>query len=195
MEFGWRSRPGVKDGAPKLTSKSYATRSGASTKQVPSQCKSARPPDMPKHRLLHRVEDRLELFFRCKIMCWKIEWRCKDYWSWQGATKSSQAKTARQNKVRSEVLIVSRAQDPEAWGRVCRIGTVFPVHSQSSQMIHVSCPLETKEQELTRFFWKIKWRSFEWDKVSLVCIPETWGRVSWIEIHPFDVLWNISHKR
>ena len=65
--------------------------------------------------------------------------------------KSSQAKTARQNEVRIKVLTVSRAQDPEAWGRVCRIGTVFPVHSQSLQMIHVSCPLETKKQRLTKF--------------------------------------------
>ena len=52
------------------------------------------------------------------------------------------------------MLIVSRAQDPEAWGRVCRIVTVSLEHSQSLQMIHVSCPLKTKKQGLTRFFEK-----------------------------------------
>ena len=56
------------------------------------------------------------------------------------------------NEVRFEMLIVSRAQDPEAWGRVCRIATVSPEHSQSLQMIHVSCPLKTKKQGLTKFF-------------------------------------------
>ena len=61
-EFGWRSRPGVKDGAPKLTSKNYATKPGAPTKQVPSQCKTARPTDMPKCRM-HKAENEIDLLF------------------------------------------------------------------------------------------------------------------------------------
>ena len=66
--------------------------------------------------------------------------------------RPSQEKPSQPEEVRFEMLIVSRAQDPEAWGRVCRIVTVSLEHSQSLQMIHVSCPLETKEQGLTKFF-------------------------------------------
>lgn len=73
--------------------------------------------------------------------------------------KPSQAKPSQTspawNEVRVEMLIVSRTQDPEAWGRVCRIVTVSLEHSQSLQMIHVSCPLETKKQGLTKFFEQV----------------------------------------
>ena len=34
----------------RLLSKNYVTKTGAPTKQVPSQCKPARPPDIPKCR-------------------------------------------------------------------------------------------------------------------------------------------------
>ena len=71
---------------------------------------------------------------------------------WNEAKPSQAGQTW--NEVRFEMLIVSRAQDPEAWGRVCRIVTVSLEHSQSLQMIHVSCPLKTKKQGLTRFFEK-----------------------------------------
>ena len=195
MQFGWRSRPRVKGGAPtRLSSKNYITKTGVPTKQVPSECTPARPPDIPKCTLNAQGRNRIDLLFEWYIYALRFYWMKMQLnwnWNWNKTMKPSQAKP---NEVRFEMLMVSRAQDPEAWGRVCRIVTVSLEHSQSLQMIHVSCPLETKEQELTRFFWRMKMKKFWMNSSSPVCIPETWGRVSWIEIHPFDVSWNTSHR-
>ena len=52
----------VKGGAPKLSSKNYATKTSAPTKQVPSQYKPARPTDMPKCRM-RKAENGIDLLF------------------------------------------------------------------------------------------------------------------------------------
>ena len=156
LQVGWRSRPGIKGGAPKLPSEDHATKSGAPNKQVPSQCKSARPPNMSKLRWSTQSRKWnwfviwMKFLYIGIIIGWiwielklKLKLSCK--------VRPSQA-GQRWNWSIFEILIVSRAQDPEAWGRVCWIGTVSFGHSQSLQMIHVSCPLETKKQGLTKFF-------------------------------------------
>ena len=136
-----------------------------------------------------------EIFMHWDFIGWKYNWTLK--LNWHRNIKRSQAKPNQPGMEWSQSWNAhcisyprSRSMGPSVQNCYCFPWT-FPILTDDL------CLLSTQDKEARahQIFWKIKSQSFEWDKVSLVCIPETWGRVSWIEIHPFDVSWNTSCRR
>ena len=169
--WNYKSAEGVglesKVEAPSCQMKTMPPSRAPQTSRCQASASQQGPPICPSSDGVHRAENGIDLLFEWIIYALKMILKGNVIESWTRNWKiQSQAEPSQAgqtwNEVRFEILIVSRAQDPEAWGRVCWTGTVFlwtfPIPTDDS------CLLSTRDKEARarQIFWRMKSKKKFW---------------------------------